>query len=70
MDFLNWYDWITPTNPKASLFVGFIFTILIALSVWLETKSVKTVGVVLATGISVTVVGVTVMNMIGYFGSA
>lgn len=27
MIFLDWYDWIQPTNPYASLFFGVIFTI-------------------------------------------
>lgn len=68
MDFLNWYDWITPTNPYASIFFGLIFTIIIAIVVWFDTKKVKTVLIASLTGLSVTVIGVIILHFIGYYG--
>ncbi|SEN05609.1 hypothetical protein SAMN05192533_108185 [Mesobacillus persicus] len=68
MGFLNWYDWIQPTNPFASIFFGLIFSIIITLVVWFDTKEAKTCGVVLVTGIGVSIIGVVVLNTIGYYG--
>ncbi len=68
MDFLHMYDWITPTNPFASLFFGIIFTIIMSFVIWFETKERKTTGIALGTGISVTIVGVIFLNAIGHYG--
>lgn len=67
MSFLHWYDWITPTNPYASIFFGAIFTIIITLVVWFDTKEAKTTWVTLLTGLGVTVIGVTFLYLIGYY---
>jgi len=37
MDWLQFYDLLTPTNPYAALFFGIIFTIIVAIVVWFET---------------------------------
>jgi hypothetical protein len=68
MDFLNWNDWIQPTNPFASLLFGLIFSIIITIVVWFDTREVKTSGIVLVTGLIVTIVGVFILNIIGYYG--
>ncbi|WP_307336310.1 hypothetical protein [Metabacillus malikii] len=68
MDFLNWYDWIQPTNPYASLLFGVIFTIIIGFVIWLDKKHVKTVSVAVAAGLSVTFIGVAVLNWVGFYG--
>lgn len=67
MDFLNWYDWITATNPYASIFFGIIFAIVSALAVWLDTKKIRTTIVTVATGLGVTFIGVLLLNAIGYY---
>lgn len=68
MDFLNWYDLILPTNPFASIFFGVIFTIVIACIVWFDSKEMKTTVVTCLTGFSVTIIGVIILNVIGYYG--
>jgi hypothetical protein len=67
MDFLSWYDWITPTNPFASIFFGIIFTIIGGITVWVNTKRLKTVLVTAITGIAVTGIGVAILNAIGFY---
>jgi type IV secretory pathway VirB6-like protein len=67
MDFLNWYNWITPTNPFASLFFGILFTIILGITVWVETRRLKTVLVTTVTGVIITCIGVAVLNAIGYY---
>ncbi|WP_163970430.1 hypothetical protein [Oceanobacillus halotolerans] len=69
MGFVNWYDWIQPTNPYASIFFGIIFTVIIAAVVWFDTKEFKTIGVVFIIGIVVTFVGVLLLYTAGYYGS-
>jgi hypothetical protein len=68
MDFLNWYDWITPTNPFASIFFGIIFTVIVSFTVWVDTKKSRTVGIAAITGVTVTLIGVFVLNVIGFYG--
>lgn len=68
MSFLNWLDWSTPTNPYASIFFGIIFTIVLALTVWFDTKKIRTISVTVATGLGVTFIGVLLLNTIGYYG--
>ncbi|RSD28701.1 hypothetical protein [Mesobacillus subterraneus] len=68
MDFLNWYDWITPTNPYAAIFFGIIFTIIVAFTVWFDSKNKRTVGIAAITGLSVILIGVFLLNVIGFYG--
>jgi hypothetical protein len=67
MDFLSWYDWITPTNPLASLFFGILFTIIVGITVWVDTKQLRTVLVTAITGITVTGIGVAILNAVGFY---
>ncbi|OZU89656.1 hypothetical protein CIL03_00505 [Virgibacillus indicus] len=67
MDFINWYDWIQPTNPFASIFFGIISTLIITLVVWFETKGIKSTGIVFLAGLGVTIIGVILLNLIGYY---
>ena len=68
MEFLSWYDWIQPTNPYASIFFGIIFTVIMALFLGFDTKKFQTVAIALVTGLSVTVIGVAILNFIGFYG--
>ncbi|MFJ8070692.1 hypothetical protein ACIQZD_17310 [Peribacillus sp. NPDC096447] len=68
MDFLNWYDWIQPTNPYASIFFGIIFTILTGLITWFDTKKIRTFVLIIAGGLSFTIIGVIILNSVGYYG--
>ncbi|WP_121614167.1 hypothetical protein [Mesobacillus foraminis] len=67
MDFLSWYDWITPTNPIASIFFGVLFTFIVGITVWVDTKQSRTVIVTAITGIAVTGIGVIILNAIGFY---
>ncbi len=67
MDFLSWYDWITPTNPLASMFFGILFTIILGITVWVDTKQIRTVIVTAITGVVVTGIGVVILNAIGFY---
>lgn len=67
MDFLNWYDWIQPANPLSTMFFGVVFTIIIAIVVWFETKEAKSTKTVFLAGLGVTIIGVFILNLIGYY---
>ncbi|MFS0824222.1 hypothetical protein [Bacillus sp. 1P02SD] len=67
MDFLSVNDWITPTNPFASLFFGFLFTIVVGVAVWIDTRKIKTLLIVLLTGSIVSIVGVFILKVVGFY---
>ncbi|NMH68371.1 hypothetical protein HF072_06215 [Bacillus sp. RO3] len=67
MDFLSWYDWITPSNPLASIFFGMVFTIICGITVWVTTKQVRTVLVTAIAGVAVTGIGVVLLHAIGFY---
>lgn len=65
--FINWYDWSTPTNPYAALFFGILFTIIMGVIIWLETKERKTVVVAITAGVLTTIIGVAILNWLGFY---
>jgi hypothetical protein len=67
MDFISWNDFIQPTNPKASIFFGLLFTVIVTLAAWYETREKKTVVVVFVAGVSIVVIGVIVLKYFGYY---
>lgn len=67
MDFLRINDWITPTNPYASLFFGLLFTIIVGIVVWIDTRRLKTLLVVLLTGGIVSIVEVLILQAAGFY---
>jgi len=67
MDFLSVNDWITPTNPYAALFFGLLFTILAGGIVWIDTRKLKTLPIVLLTGRIVSIVSVLVLQVVGFY---
>lgn len=68
MGFLSRYDWIQPTNPYAAVFFGIIFTIIIACVVWLDAKEIKTTVITFLTGLGITIIGVLILRLIGFYG--
>jgi len=68
MFLINWFDWITPTTPFASLFFGIIFTLIIAFSIWYETREKRTFFIATITGLCVTFIGVELLYLAGYYG--
>lgn len=67
MDFLKWYDWLGPTNSSAAIFFGIIITLIVSLTVWFDSKKLRTAGIAALTGICVTLVGVFVLNAVGFY---
>ncbi|APH06360.1 hypothetical protein [Bacillus weihaiensis] len=67
MNFLSWFDWITPTSQIASLFFGALFTLILVVTVWLDTRKVRTVLVTFVTGIAVSIIGVLILSAFGYY---
>ena len=67
MNFLSWYDWITPTNPYAALLLGLLFIVLLAVIIWFQTKSWSTLLISLTTGVLVVLIGVVILNSIGWY---
>ena len=67
MNFLSWYDWITPTNPYAALLLGLIFIALLAFIIWFQTKSWSTFFISLTTGVLVVLLGVAILTSIGWY---
>jgi len=67
MDFLSWYDWITPTNPYAALLLGLIFIFILAFIIWFQTKSWRTLFISLTTGILVVLLEVAILTSIGWY---
>ncbi|KHE67946.1 hypothetical protein [Halobacillus sp. BBL2006] len=65
--FLQWVDWITPTSPLASFFFGVLFTTILGITIWFETKQPKMVFIAALTGIAVTFIGVSILTFLGYY---
>ncbi|UCZ53882.1 hypothetical protein LGQ02_03610 [Bacillus shivajii] len=67
MSAINWYDWISPTNPIAAIFLGLLIVIIITFVVWLEEKTFKLPLIVFLSGAITTVLGVLFLNVIGFY---
>ncbi|MFC0014602.1 MULTISPECIES: hypothetical protein [Allobacillus] len=65
---INWFDFITPTTPFASIIFGLVFTLIIGLLVWLDTKEMKMTSIVIASSLMVVFTGVFLLNAIGFYG--
>ncbi|GAB3801822.1 hypothetical protein [Virgibacillus kimchii] len=67
MDWLQANDFLIPTNPYAALFFGIVFTLIIGVVVWSETKEKKLVLVILLVGCSVSLIGVMLLSFFGFY---
>lgn len=67
MDWLQFYDFLAPTNPYAALFFGIVFSGIVSTVVWVETKEKKMVFVVLITGCLASLAGVTILFFLGFY---
>ncbi|MBM7095936.1 hypothetical protein JSY36_09230 [Bacillus sp. H-16] len=68
MDFISWYDWITPTNPLAALFFGILGTVVVSVLIWLEMRDTKIILITLAAGVTVSIAGVSFLHLLGVYG--
>ncbi|WP_066175200.1 hypothetical protein [Bacillus marinisedimentorum] len=64
---IHWYDWIAPTSPFAALVFGLLFTLIAAFSIWFGTKAKKPVWIALLAGSLTTVIGVIILNAVGFY---
>ncbi|MCA1029645.1 hypothetical protein LCL95_01205 [Bacillus timonensis] len=64
---IHWYDWVTPTNPFASLFFGILLTVFVCLMVWWETKDWKVVRTSFVSGVAVSIIGVFLLTVTGFY---
>ncbi|CAH0343992.1 hypothetical protein [Bacillus sp. CECT 9360] len=67
MDWLHWYDWITPTNPFASIFFGILLSVIVAFSLWFETREKKTLLIALFSGTLASVIFVVILSSVGFY---
>jgi glucose uptake protein GlcU len=67
MEWLQASDFLVPANPYAALFFGVMLTVIAGIAVWAETKERKMVLVVLITGFLVSLIGVTLLYLIGFY---
>lgn len=68
MDFLHWYDWITPTNPYAAVFLSMILILGVAVIVWFEDReNFKTPILIIITGFIFSMIGVMFLHSIGFY---
>ncbi|MGE6752737.1 hypothetical protein ACQKFO_04785 [Rossellomorea sp. NPDC071047] len=67
MSWLNWNDLLAPSNPYAAVFFGIILTLVVASSIWYETKQKRILFIAIVTGGLTTVIGVGLLTMIGFY---
>ncbi|MBR7553178.1 hypothetical protein ACFFJI_07150 [Allobacillus sp. GCM10007491] len=65
---INWFDFITPTTPFASIIFGLVFTLIIGLIVWFDTKEKKTTSLIMLTSLLIVFTGVYLLKSIGFYG--
>ncbi|MFD2637814.1 hypothetical protein [Piscibacillus salipiscarius] len=64
---INWYDWITPTNPTAAVVIGITFSILIAFMVWYESREWKVFFAFAGIGVGVSLIATGILDVVGFF---
>ncbi|WP_064093446.1 hypothetical protein [Rossellomorea aquimaris] len=67
MNWLNWNDFLAPSNPYAAILLGVIGTLIVAATIWVETKERRTLWVAIISGTLTTLIGVGVLNLIGFY---
>ncbi|KPL60108.1 hypothetical protein [Rossellomorea vietnamensis] len=67
MNWLNWNDFLAPSNPYAAVFFGIILTIVVAFSIWLETRQIRTLFIAIVSGGLTTIIGVGLLTMVGFY---
>ena len=67
MSSLHWYDWIQPTSPYASFFFGIIFTIIVAITVWVNTRKKTSTCFAALAGMGFTAIVVYILVLTGFY---
>jgi type IV secretory pathway VirB3-like protein len=66
LDAVNWYDWISPSNPYAAIVLGLIIVLTVIVFVWIEERDLKTVLYVFLAGAAVVLAGVFLFSSLGF----
>lgn len=66
MDAVNWYDWISPSNPYLAIVLGLIIVLTVIVFVWIEERDLKTVLYVFLAGAAVVLAGVFLFSSLGF----
>lgn len=69
MDWLNWYDLITPTNPVAAIFFGVLFSIIAGIWIWFETRERNASLLALIAGVGASLIVVALLYLFGFYSS-
>lgn len=67
MNWLNWNDLLAPSNPYVAVFFGIILTIVVAFSIWVETRQIRPLFIAMVTGGLTTIIGVGLLTMVGFY---
>ncbi|CAN7395374.1 hypothetical protein [Rossellomorea sp. LjRoot5] len=67
MNWLNWNDLLAPSNPYAAVLFGIILTIVVAFSIWVETRQIRTLFIAMISGGLTTIIGVGLLTMVGFY---
>lgn len=67
MDWLHWYDFITPTHPFASIFFGVLVSIIAGVWIWAETRETKSSFFALFGGVGTTLMIVVFLYYFGFY---
>jgi hypothetical protein len=67
LNFIHWYDWITPTTPVAAIFFGIILSLIVAFGVVWETRNWRFFYLAFVSGTTVTLFGVAALVFSGFY---
>ncbi|PFG06352.1 hypothetical protein [Bacillus sp. es.034] len=67
MNWLNWNDLLAPSNPYAAVLLGLILTIVVAFSIWVETRQIRILFIAILSGGLTTIIGVGLLTMVGFY---
>ncbi len=67
MKWLDWNDFLAPSNPYVAMFFGIMITLVVTISIWHETKQKRIVFIAVVSGVLTTVIGVGFLTMIGFY---
>lgn len=67
MNWLNWNDLLAPSNPYAAVLFGLVLTIVVAFSIWVETRQIRILFIAMVSGGLTTIIGVGLLTMIGFY---
>lgn len=67
MQWIQWYDFIIPSNPFSALLFGLMISIFVSIGIWFETKEWKIIFIVLGVGAVASIIVVLILDAIGLY---